>query len=178
MAQHAGHQPSPYAGQETRAIKALSAEDIAELIQGRGFGFAKAAELNGVPGPAHLLELKGEIGLSADQIQAIEVIFETMRRDAAALGARLIARERDLDLSFASGAIDERALGALLAEIAEVTRDLRYVHLVAHLKTPPLLMPAQLAAYRSLRGYADPCATVPAGHDPAAWRRHNRCAAP
>jgi hypothetical protein len=46
---------SPYAGQQTRAIKALAPEDLAALRNGEGMGMAKAAELNGYPGPAHVL---------------------------------------------------------------------------------------------------------------------------
>ncbi len=37
---------SKYIGQENRAIKSLSSEDIAELERGGGWGLAKAAELN------------------------------------------------------------------------------------------------------------------------------------
>ena len=48
---------SPYAGQQGRSIKALSDEDIAALRKGEGRGMAKAAELNGYPGPAHVLML-------------------------------------------------------------------------------------------------------------------------
>ena len=40
------HFTSPYTGQETRRIKSLSSEDIAELQRGGGWGLAKAAELN------------------------------------------------------------------------------------------------------------------------------------
>ena len=58
--------PSPYVGQDTRPIKSLSADDILELRRGGGWGLAKAAELNGMPGPAHLLELKDEIPLSPE----------------------------------------------------------------------------------------------------------------
>jgi hypothetical protein len=51
----------PYAWEQTRAIKALSDEDIAALRQGEGMGMgmgmAKAAELNGYPGPVHVLAL-------------------------------------------------------------------------------------------------------------------------
>ena len=47
----------PYAGQQTRAIKALSDDEIAAFLNGEGMGFAKAAELNGYPGPAHVLTL-------------------------------------------------------------------------------------------------------------------------
>src|SRR5262245_46650234 len=43
---------SPYAGQEQRAIKALSDEEIRDLLEARGMGLAKAAELNPYPGPA------------------------------------------------------------------------------------------------------------------------------
>ena len=50
--QHAHN--SEYVGEERRQIKSLSDDDISELRQGGGWGLAKAAELNGVPGPAHL----------------------------------------------------------------------------------------------------------------------------
>jgi hypothetical protein len=43
--------PTPYAGQQTGTIKALSDEDITALLKGDGMGFAKVAELNGYPGP-------------------------------------------------------------------------------------------------------------------------------
>ena len=65
---------SKYAGEEKREIKSLSATDIEELQNGKGWGLAKAAELNGVPGPVHLLEMKEELELSAEQIRAIEDI--------------------------------------------------------------------------------------------------------
>ncbi|MBL4876875.1 MAG: hypothetical protein JKY10_10340, partial [Cohaesibacteraceae bacterium] len=57
--QHGSH----YAGEENRAIKSLSNADIAELKRGGGWGLAKAAELNGVPGPSHLLKMKNQVGL-------------------------------------------------------------------------------------------------------------------
>ena len=66
---------SPYAGQESRRIKSLSEQDIAELRAGRGWGLAKAAELNGMPGPAHLLELR--------RLRKISV-FDTKIDDAGA----------------------------------------------------------------------------------------------
>ena len=53
----------PYAGQQTRSIKALSDEDIASLQKGERMGLAKAAELNGYPGPVHVLALAGKLGL-------------------------------------------------------------------------------------------------------------------
>ena len=55
---------SNYVGQEKRQIKTLSQDDIYDLQNGNGWGLAKAAELNGVPGPKHLLEMKEEIKLT------------------------------------------------------------------------------------------------------------------
>jgi hypothetical protein len=58
---------APYSGQQTRSIKALSSEDIAALLKGEGMGMAKAAELNGYPGPVHVLTLAKELKLTESQ---------------------------------------------------------------------------------------------------------------
>ena len=92
--------PSPYAGQQTRAIKALSDDDVAALLKGDGMGFAKAAELNGYPGPKHVLDLADRLKLTPDQRQRIEAIFEKMSAAAKPLGAELVNRERTLDQLF------------------------------------------------------------------------------
>jgi hypothetical protein len=55
----------PYAGLEARSIKALSQQQIDDLKAGRGMGLALAAELNGYPGPMHVLELADALHLSA-----------------------------------------------------------------------------------------------------------------
>ncbi len=50
---------SPYVGQEARGIKALSQDDVEGLLAGAGSpfgGMAKPAELNGYPGPRHVLD--------------------------------------------------------------------------------------------------------------------------
>ena len=52
---------NPYAGEQSRAIKALSPKEVYDLTQGRGMGLAKAAELNRYPGPMHALELAGPL---------------------------------------------------------------------------------------------------------------------
>ena len=173
-AQEHGH--AAYAGFETRSIKSLSAADMEELRRGGGWGLALPAELNGVPGPAHLLELRDELGLAPDQVAAIEAIFAAMRAEAVAAGERLIAAEAALDAAFRAGELDAARLRALVDAAAAIRGELRFIHLTRHLETPPLLTEAQLHRYAVLRGYAsDPCATVPEGHDPAMWRRHNRC---
>ena len=169
-------QKSPYAGQQSRPIKSMSADDLAELGRGGGWGLARAAELNGMPGPAHLLELREKIPLTADQAVAIAAIFERMRAAAIAGGLRLIVGERALEAAFASGTVTGQTLRELLSEIGRARTALRYTHLAAHLETLPLLTEAQIARYNLLRGYSgDPCANPPKGHDPALWRKHNGC---
>src|ERR1700737_107196 len=69
---------TPYAGQQARSIKALSADDVAALLKGEGMGMAKAAELNGYPGPAHVLTLASELGLTDSQRQQVQAIVDRM----------------------------------------------------------------------------------------------------
>ena len=140
------------------------------------WGLARAAELNGMPGPAHLMELKDRIPLTADQATAISAIFRDMRATAITEAERLISREEALETAFRNGSVTERSLQALLSEIGQARMALRYVHLVAHLKTLPLLTHDQIVRYNVLRGYAgDPCANPPDGHDASMWRKHNGC---
>src|SRR5216684_672751 len=73
-------QPSPYAGQESRAIKALSEAEIDDLMNGRGMGLAKAGELNGYPGPIHVLDMGAELGLTQEQRAALAAIRSEERR--------------------------------------------------------------------------------------------------
>jgi hypothetical protein len=171
-----GHD-APYAGQQKRQIKSLSAQDVDDLLAGRGWGLARAAELNGLPGPAHLLELKDEIGLNEDQVRRIETLFADMNRRARELGRRLVDLEKRLDQGFAQRRFDDAALQTALRDIASVRGELRYVHLATHLKTPPILTERQITAYNRLRGYTDddPCASPPGGHDAAMWRKHHGC---
>ena len=184
FAQHAGHgegteRPEanrPYAGQQAREIKSLSADDLDELRRGAGWGLARAAELNGVPGPAHLLELSDELALDEQQIAAITTVRDRMREEAGAAGERFIAAERALDEAFAAGVPEPEELERLTREAGEARAALRLVHLAAQLETPDLISPVQTERYNVLRGYTpDPCANVPKGHNAEMWKRHNNC---
>src|SRR6266446_1928926 len=81
---------SPYAGMQARSIKSLSEQQMADLSAGRGMGLALAAELNGYPGPSHVLELAGKLDLSADQRTRVQALFESMKQEALPLGSKLI----------------------------------------------------------------------------------------
>ena len=176
---HSDHsQVSKYAGQEGRAIKSLSADDIAELQRGGGWGLAKAAELNGVPGPAHLLEMKNEVPLTVEQVGSIEVIYADMKKQAVAKGEALIALETELEQHFIERTITDPILRELLGKIATPRSELHYIHLSTHLQTPKLLSEHQISRYNQLRGYSssqDPCDNIPEGHDPDMYRKHNNC---
>ena len=150
--------PSPYAGQQARSIKALSDGDIAALLKGEGMGLAKAAELNGYPGPAHVLSLAKQLGLTESQIEQVTVIRDRMSAAAKPLGAELIDHEQALDQLFAKGEITPDRLAAETAAIGELQGRLRSVHLAAHLETRAALNPDQTALYRRLRGYGSPAA--------------------
>jgi hypothetical protein len=148
-AQHSG-----YAGQETRAIKALFEREVADLLAGRGMGMALPAELNRYPGPAHVLELRDRLGLAPDQEAAVRAAFARMEAEAKRLGAELVERERALDRAFAEGSITPDGLRAMTAAIGDLQGRLRAVHLAAHVETRAALTDAQVRAYDALRGYS------------------------
>lgn len=157
-AQHAAGGPvphaGPYAGLEVRPVAALSAEDVESLLAGRGMGYALSAELNGHPGPLHLLELAPELALTEAQVAAIAAIRDRMAAEARAQGASLVEAERAIDAAFEAGGLDRAELAGLVAEAGRIEAGLRTTHLAAHLEVLPLLTAGQVAAYDRLRGYA------------------------
>jgi hypothetical protein len=156
---------SPYAGQHEREIKALSAEDVQSYLAGKGLGFAKAAELNGYPGPAHVLSLADALSLTSEQKERTSTLFKTMESKAMALGRSLIEKERQLDLAFADKSVTHASLEGMLGQIGALQAQLRQVHLEAHLEQIHILTPAQIVTYNNLRGYGKSVKAPPhAGH--------------
>src|SRR5687767_9937468 len=110
LAQHGHGSGSPYAGLERRAVKALSSDEIADLRAGRGMGLALAAELNGYPGPVHVLEHAGSLARSGEQRARVQALYEAMRAEAIPLGERLIGEETHLDRLFAERTVTADSL--------------------------------------------------------------------
>ena len=158
LAAPAAAQTSPYAGEAPRSIKALSDDEVASLIDGAGMGFARAAELNGVPGPRHALDMAADLHLDDAQRAALEDVFARMQTHARRLGTEIVERERELDALFAAGGAQPDEVRRRSAELGRLYGELRATHLVAHLETAPLLNDHQIARYATLRGYgaADP----------------------
>jgi Spy/CpxP family protein refolding chaperone len=163
LAQHA----SPYAADAGRDIKALSADEVRDYLDGKGMGLARAAELNGYPGPMHVLELADALRLTREQRERTEALFGDMRARAVAAGRAFVDAERDLDRLFRARAIDGDTLAAALSRVAERQADVRRIHLEAHLQQAAILSSEQSRRYAELRGYAgDP---RPSAHE---HRRH------
>jgi Spy/CpxP family protein refolding chaperone len=146
-------QPTSYAGMQNRPIKALSEQQMADLNAGRGMGLALAAELNGYPGPAHVLELADKLGLTSDQRTEVQKLFDSMKAEAQPLGSKLIEQEADLDKRFADHSVTSETLRASTAAIALTQAQLRETHLKYHLTTASILTPVQMQRYAELRGY-------------------------
>ena len=158
--QHAGTpatapspEASPYVGQETREIKALSADQIRGYLDGAGLGYARAAELNGYPGPRHVLDLSDSLALTADQRRRVEESFRTMQAEARARGREYVAAEAALDRAFSEGRADREEVRSLAEAAARIEGRVRAAHLAAHLDMVAVLTPAQVASYGRLRGY-------------------------
>jgi hypothetical protein len=152
---------SPYAGMQSRSIKALSAQQIDDLRAGRGMGLALAAELNGYPGPAHVLELSEKLALSPAQKERVQTLFDSMKAESTPIGVRLIEQESALDQQFVSRSITPDALKDATIKIGGTQAELRNAHLKYHLETAQILSPDQMKQYADLRGYTS---DAPARH--------------
>lgn len=157
-------QTGPYAGQEQRAIKALSPEEIDSYLSGKGAGLAKAAELNHYPGPAHVLELAEKLQLNPQQKARTEAVFKVMQAEAIRGGKALVEKEQELDRRFAVAAMTPESLGLLLEQIGKLQADVRRAHLQAHLDQRAILTKDQIAKYDALRGYTAGNAGGHSGH--------------
>lgn len=153
LAERRHHHQAPYAGQENREISSLSGSDVADLLAGRGWGLAKPAELNGYPGPAHVLELGDRLNLTPKQRAEVQQVFDRMAERAREVGAQYVEAERLLDDAFKRHEVNEDLLADRLAKAEALRAELRRVHLVAHLETTPILTHQQRHSYISLRGY-------------------------
>ena len=167
FAQHSGHShgnaiaapaqsapsASPYAGEQRRAIKSLSASDVTGLQTGAGMAYAKAAELNGYPGPADVLELAEQRQLDGEQVSATKKLMEAHNARASNLGEQVIEAERGLDPAFSSRQVDAQHAEDLTRQIGSLQARLRAEHLKTHLAQTALLSARQVASYQSLRGY-------------------------
>ena len=143
----------PYAGLQSRPVKALSEQQIADLRAGRGMTMALPAELNGYPGPLHVIELADALALSSSQMARMQRLYDDMKGEAVALGERLIAQETELDRQFAGHTVTAATLAEATNAIGTTQGELRGTHLRYHLLAVEILTRDQLQRYSELRGY-------------------------
>lgn len=148
LAQH-----QPYAGQQGREIKALSPDEVKQYLSGAGMGYAKSAELNRFPGPMHVLELADKIFLTPAQRAQTQALMDAHKAEARALGARRVESERELEVLFQSGSVDQVALAKAVKDAAILDGEYRLAHLETHRRMRALLSDQQVDAYVRLRGY-------------------------
>jgi Spy/CpxP family protein refolding chaperone len=134
----------------------MSPEEINELETGAGAGFARAAELNGYPGPRHILDLQDKLDLSEDQLAEVQKLYDEMNSEARQGGTEILQLETELEVAFREGTIDGATLETKVSTLAEKYGALRLLHLRTHLNAIQLLTPHQLALYNQLRGYSQP----------------------
>src|SRR6266849_556208 len=126
-------------------VKALSDQQIADLKAGRGMGFALAAEVNGYPGPSHVLEFADVLQLSDKQRSRTTALLEAMKAETIPLGERIIAAETSLDRLFAERRVTRASLDAAISTIGTTQGELRAAHLRYHLSMIEVLSTAQIA---------------------------------
>ncbi|WP_111412235.1 Spy/CpxP family protein refolding chaperone [Billgrantia lactosivorans] len=147
----AGH--GSYAGFHSREIKALSASVMEGLRLGRGMAQALPAELNGYPGPMHVLELADALNLTEEQRERTEQAYENMRARSIGLGEQVIESERELDRLFAEQRATLDEIERLSEQTARRWGQLRAVHLEYHLRMLAVLDEEQVRLYSHLRNY-------------------------
>ncbi len=139
-------------------MRSLSPEEIHALQEGEAMGLARAAELNGYPDPARILEAAraGKLDLYADQREAIERVQAAAKAEAQVLGRQILAQEATLETDFRTGHVIEADLAGQVEDIARKLAELRLTHIRAHLLTAALLRPEQIEEYYQFRGYVAP----------------------
>lgn len=146
-------QHAPYAGEQGRAIKALSADETKQYLSGAGMGYARAAELNHYPGPLHVLELAGKLALTPSKREDTERLMASHKSEARSIGGKLVEAERALDRLFASGKVSQSELAEHVKAIADLQGQYRLSHLETHRRMREILTAEQVRRYDELRGY-------------------------
>lgn len=164
--------PSPYAGQQQRVIKSLSADEQRGWLEGQGMGLARAAELNSHPGPMHALELAEPLALSPAQRTELQALMARHKAEARTLGAEVIRLEAELDRLFAQRRATVDNVQQVSAAIGAAQARVRAAHLTTHVATAALLTPEQIRRYDELRGYIDAAAAPDSPAAPAHPHRH------
>jgi len=125
-----------------------------QYLEGAGMGYARPAERNHFPGPMHVLELADQLKLTGEQRAATQKLMETHKAQARGIGAELVAAERELELLFRGGNVDEATLARAARTTAALEGEYRLAHLETHRRMRGLLSEEQVKRYDELRGHS------------------------
>jgi Spy/CpxP family protein refolding chaperone len=154
--EHGGTPPvAPnYAAPQPREIKALSPQEQRGWTEGENMGMARAAELNGYPGPMMVLEMAQALKLSPEQMAATRELMTHHKAEVRKLGAELVDAERQLDVAFREHRAEEAEVSRLTAQIGQLQGRIRASHLKTHVAEQALLTPEQMQRYMGMHGMA------------------------
>ncbi|WP_448700368.1 hypothetical protein ACFGVR_00610 [Mucilaginibacter sp. AW1-3] len=111
---------------------------------------ALVAELNDYPAPQRTIELKKQLGLSADQLTKITAINTELIRKKKEMGRLIIKNERVLDSLFRIRKINDGTL-VFVGQRTDLYRgELRNAILQTYLKVYDILTPNQRVRYQQL----------------------------
>lgn len=147
---------APYVAADGDTAYGLSQREAQGLLAGRGMGMARPAEMNGYPGPLHVLELADELALTPEQKQQARSARERVITEAPMLGRQIVEKELALDRLFRSGSAEAARIDALSQEIGRLRAELRAIHLRAHVVMQRALAVEQVRTYMAARGHAVP----------------------
>ncbi len=154
--EHGGTPPvAPnYAAPQPREIKALSTQEQRGWMEGENMGMARAAELNGYPGPMMVLEMAQTLKLTPEQAAATRELMTRHKAEVRKLGAELVDAERQLDVAFREHSADAVQVTRLTTQISQLHGRIRASHLQTYVAAAAVLTPEQMQRYMGMHGFA------------------------
>ncbi|MFG0274816.1 MAG: hypothetical protein ACF8QF_07155 [Phycisphaerales bacterium] len=156
QAQQRSDYATEHAGVGDPLLRHLTPAQIRGLGAAAGLGLAKPAELHGLPGPKHVLELADDLELTDEQRDRTQRAYERMRDRAIPAGQRVLDAERRVgEVMQSHPRVIEDEVARALDDAADAWRLLAREHIVAHAEMLSILTPAQVQRYSVLRGYTE-----------------------
>jgi len=132
-------------------VRTLNYKQYSGYLNGDDYdNMALVAELNEYPSPQKTIELKKQLGLSADQLTKITAINTELIRKKKEMGRLIIKNERVLDSLFRIRQVDDGSL-VFYGQRTDLYRgELRNAILQAYLKVNGILTANQVKRYQQL----------------------------
>lgn len=130
---------------------AMTLAEMETYSSGAPFDELLPAETFGYPSPQRVMELDGELALTAEQRKKVGALADRMRKEAILYGKKITAQELLLDDFFRKGQTDPMALANRVESIGLLRWRLRFNMLSICVNTRNALTGEQLQKYHELR---------------------------